>query len=69
MDMPQAMGPTVYNSVTGGITSGSDNLQNGGLSIIQGTMPAGIYLDPNSIAVQQQALSTNTTPGVEMTQS
>ena len=32
--------------------TGSSDLQAGGLSIIQGTMPAGIYLDPNSIAVQ-----------------
>ena len=43
-----------YQSAATGVTAvaQSQELQAGGLNIIQGTMPAGIYLDPNSIAVQ-----------------
>ena len=46
---PQAV--SMSTGAGGGVTN-SMKLRNSGMSIVQGVLPAGIYLDPNSVAQQ-----------------
>ena len=39
-------------SMSNGGVNNSMELRNSGMSIVQGVLPAGIYLDPNSVAHQ-----------------